>query len=67
MVSPANSTLKAEEAHDEKQVRTSEEEHTSGNGSSLDLLTYHERNAGSLVVDPECVCFLLPTNPISLL
>lgn len=28
---------------------------SAGSGSEIDLLSYHELNAGRLIVDPECV------------
>lgn len=38
-----------------KKETVSQEEPTavSGNSSSIDLLSYHEQNAGRLVIDPE--------------
>ena len=29
-----------------------------GNTLEIDLTKYHEQRAGSLVLDPKCVCFL---------
>ena len=43
-------SLKGSEQQDEKaRVRGSVE-----SGSEIDLLSYHEHNAGRLVIDPEC-------------
>jgi len=45
---------------DEKQEKTGvTEDEYDASSSEIDLLTYHERNAGSLVVDPEYVPILL--------
>lgn len=32
---------------------------SAGSGSEIDLLSYHELNAGRLIVDPECVFSLV--------
>ncbi len=43
----------------DKIVHTEATEATGENPLEIDLTKYHEQRAGSLVLDPKCVCFLL--------
>jgi hypothetical protein len=39
----------------EEKVYSENHERSSNNGSEIDLLSFHEQNAGRLIIDPECV------------
>lgn len=41
--------------HDSTKKETSSEDRVASNASELDLISYHEHNAGRLVIDPEYV------------